>query len=50
MCQVDSLPYCQIAGNLQLPLYEISTIDPYANMFEKCGAMPPAYVRFPPQC
>ena len=46
----DSVPYCQIAGAHKLRLPGYSSIPPYDNMFEKCGALPPAYVRTPPKC
>lgn len=50
VCQIDNLPYCQIAGSLQLELPGLSTIEPYPHMFDHCGALPPKYERFPSNC
>jgi len=49
-CQVDDLPYCQILGRYRMDLPGASTIKPYPHMFERCGALPPFYVRNPPNC
>jgi hypothetical protein len=49
-CQVDDLPYCQILGKYQIDLPGASTIKPYSHMFERCGALPPHYVRHPYNC
>lgn len=43
-------PTCQLTGKYLVTLPGLSTVDPFPHMFERCGSMPPAYERVPPQC
>nr|GME21797.1 Leucine--tRNA ligase [Ipomoea batatas] len=45
----DKLPFCQILGEYRMELPEYNTLEPYANMNEKCPSLPPSYER-PIQC
>jgi hypothetical protein len=40
----------EILGKYQIDLPGVSTIKPYSHMFERCGALPPLYIRTPPNC
>ncbi|KMZ71216.1 unknownprotein [Zostera marina] len=42
-------PFCQILGEYQMEFPEYNTIEPYANMNEKCPSLPPTYYR-PQSC
>eukprot|EP01102_Stenamoeba_stenopodia_P017303 TRINITY_DN6182_c0_g1_i1.p1 TRINITY_DN6182_c0_g1~~TRINITY_DN6182_c0_g1_i1.p1 ORF type:complete len:510 (+),score=134.74 TRINITY_DN6182_c0_g1_i1:33-1532(+) len=39
--------YCQISGDYVFELPGFNMISPYENMFQKCGGLPPDYVREP---
>lgn len=44
-----SRTYCQILGEYDMELPGYNTIEPYANMNERCPSLPPSYDR-PAQC
>eukprot|EP00003_Mantamonas_plastica_P031931 TRINITY_DN848_c0_g1_i3.p1 TRINITY_DN848_c0_g1~~TRINITY_DN848_c0_g1_i3.p1 ORF type:complete len:264 (-),score=70.90 TRINITY_DN848_c0_g1_i3:172-963(-) len=49
-CDVDDLPWCQIAGEYILHLPGYNTIDPFPGMFEKCGTQPFPFTYSPSHC
>jgi hypothetical protein len=50
LCLQDSRAYCQLTGDFVQTLDGFNTRAPVPHMFERCGAMPPAYTYTPTPC
>eukprot|EP00698_Gefionella_okellyi_P009564 TRINITY_DN2443_c0_g1_i1.p1 TRINITY_DN2443_c0_g1~~TRINITY_DN2443_c0_g1_i1.p1 ORF type:complete len:396 (+),score=50.78 TRINITY_DN2443_c0_g1_i1:352-1539(+) len=46
-CATETGPTCQLMGALNLDLPDANTVNPHANMFSRCGGVPPDYSRTP---
>lgn len=44
------VPWCQLTGLYRVDLLDFSSVEPYAYMNQRCGAMPPEYKRSPSNC